>query len=259
MKPLKFDECVGWPHNNYAAHGAVFCESFEHETSRVHGVMQALAEHLAVKGIWIRRVNYLCSGDLPGGDKDLDRFAKTIIGVHRAVELLRQRPGVSFQRVLGIRIGAMFALMPVTGEGENATPRGNVIAASLLVPSYQIKTTDLCNPAGEARRLVCPSTGCHSDCAPADRLPGFGAEEINEDSITLGPDRQVGTLSARIWNAPAPSRSHRPSFRINRRIQTASARVSDTGRTALAWACRQQRERIDEARPLRGSKERSHG
>ena len=129
MTPIEFEGCLGWLHEGRSGYGVVLCEPLGHEALWTHKLMRALAERLASEGIWVLRFNYPCTGDSVGSDTDPGRFAKTVASVRRAIDVLRERSGISDLTLLGVRAGALFAMLAASGESVGAAPRINAIAA----------------------------------------------------------------------------------------------------------------------------------
>ncbi|WP_175773366.1 alpha/beta fold hydrolase [Paraburkholderia phenazinium] len=129
MKPIAFNDCLGWLHEGRSGYGVVLCEPFGHEALWGHKLMRALAERLASESIWVLRFNYPCAGDSVGDDTEPDRFANTLTSVHHAMAVLRERSGISDLALLGVRAGALFAMLAACGEGVAAAPQVDAIAA----------------------------------------------------------------------------------------------------------------------------------
>lgn len=138
MRPIKFEGCLGWLHEGRSGYGVVLCEPLGHEALWGHKLMRALAERLASEGIWVLRFNYPCAGDSVGDDIDPGRFAKTVASVHHAIDVLRKHSGISDLTLLGVRAGALFAMLAAAGEGVDAAPRVDAIAA--LAPVVRGRT-----------------------------------------------------------------------------------------------------------------------
>lgn len=68
MRPVRFDDCLGWLHEGRTRRGAVICEALGHEALWTHKVIRTLAERLADDGMWVLRFHYPCAGDSAGDD-----------------------------------------------------------------------------------------------------------------------------------------------------------------------------------------------
>ncbi|KWC40347.1 alpha/beta hydrolase [Burkholderia ubonensis] len=128
MKPIAFDGCVGWLHEGHTAQGVVLCEALGHEALWTHKLMRALAERLARDGVTVLRFNYPCAGDSAGDDLDAGRFAASVAGIRRAIDALRAHAGIDTLTLVGIRAGAVFAML-AAAAGAHASPRVDAIVA----------------------------------------------------------------------------------------------------------------------------------
>ncbi|MCA8257017.1 alpha/beta hydrolase [Burkholderia sp. AU31624] len=129
MKPITFGSCVGWLHEGQTKQGVVLCEALGHEASWTHKLMRAIAERLAGDGVTVLRFNYPCSGDSAGDDLDAGRYAACIDSIHDAIDMLRDQVGVASLTLVGIRAGALFAMLAAAGNGQRPSPRVDALAA----------------------------------------------------------------------------------------------------------------------------------
>ncbi|MCC8397656.1 alpha/beta hydrolase [Paraburkholderia sp. MMS20-SJTR3] len=129
MKPIQFDGCVGWLYEGHTEYGVVLCEPLGHEALWTHKLLRALAEHLVREGISVLRFNYPCAGESAGEDSDNDRFSKTLACVRSAIDVLRTQANACDVTLLGVRAGAMFAMLAAAGEGGNAAPHVDAVVA----------------------------------------------------------------------------------------------------------------------------------
>ena len=127
MKPITFGSCVGWLHEGQTAQGVILCESLGHEAAWTHKLMRAVAERLARAGITVLRFNYPCAGDSAGDDLDAGRLAASIDSIHRAIDLLRDDAGVTALTLVGMRAGALFAML--AAAGRRTSPRVDAMVA----------------------------------------------------------------------------------------------------------------------------------
>ncbi|MGS0891022.1 alpha/beta fold hydrolase [Burkholderia stagnalis] len=137
MKPIVFDGCVGWLHEGHTSQGVILCESLGHEAVWTHKLMRAIAEQLAREGITVLRFNYPSAGDSAGSDLDADRYAACVDSIHRAIDLMRDDVGVTALTLVGIRAGALFAMLAATGAGRHShvSPRIDTMVA--LAPAVR--------------------------------------------------------------------------------------------------------------------------
>ncbi|WP_175713368.1 serine aminopeptidase domain-containing protein [Burkholderia ambifaria] len=129
MKPITFGSCVGWLHEGQTTQGVILCESLGHEASWTHKLMRAIAERLARDGVTVLRFNYPCTGDSAGDDRDAGRHAACIASIHDAIDLLRDQAGVTALTLVGIRAGALFAMLAAAGMGSRPSPRVDALVA----------------------------------------------------------------------------------------------------------------------------------
>lgn len=129
MKPITFGSCVGWLHEGQTGQGVILCESLGHEAAWTHKLMRAIAERLARAGVTVLRFNYPCAGDSAGDDLDAGRHAASIDSIHRAIDLLRDEAGVTALTLVGLRAGALFAMLAAAGAGRHTSPRVDAMVA----------------------------------------------------------------------------------------------------------------------------------
>lgn len=129
VKPIQFDDCVGWLYEGHTGYGVVLCEPLGHEALWTHKLSRALAERLVREGISVLRFNYPCAGDSAGDDSDNDRFSRTLASIRSAIDVLRTHANTSDVTLLGVRAGAMFAMLAAAGEGADAAPHVDALVA----------------------------------------------------------------------------------------------------------------------------------
>ncbi len=129
LKPITFGSCVGWLHEGQTRQGVILCESLGHEASWTHKLMRAMAERLAREGVTVMRFNYPCTGDSAGDDRDAGRHAATLNSIHDAIDLLRDEVGVTGLTLVGVRAGALFAMLAAAGVGTRPSPRVDGLVA----------------------------------------------------------------------------------------------------------------------------------
>ncbi len=90
--------------------GFVFCHPFAEERQEAHRVLVNLARLIAKNGFYVLRFDYRGTGDSEGdfGDYDLHAWLSDI---SKAIEILREKTGVEQVGLLGLRLGATFALL----------------------------------------------------------------------------------------------------------------------------------------------------
>lgn len=127
MKPITFGSCVGWLHEGQTEQGVILCESLGHEAAWTHKLLRAVAERLAHAGITVLRFNYPSAGDSAGDDLDAGRHAASVDSIHHAIDLLRDAAGVTALTLVGIRAGALFAML--AAAGRRTSPRVDAMVA----------------------------------------------------------------------------------------------------------------------------------
>ncbi|WP_089341501.1 serine aminopeptidase domain-containing protein [Burkholderia singularis] len=120
MKPVRFDHCLGWLHEGRTQRGVVLCEALGHEAMWTHKVIRALAERLAADGMWVLRFHYPSAGDSAGDDLASGRLQASVASVQRAVAVLREHAPVDEVTLVGVRAGAAFAMLALTGDDAPA-------------------------------------------------------------------------------------------------------------------------------------------
>ncbi|AOK56081.1 alpha/beta hydrolase [Burkholderia stagnalis] len=131
MKPIAFDGCVGWLHEGHTGQGVVLCEPLGHEALWTHKLTRALAERLARDGVTALRFNYPCAGDSAGDDLDAGRFAACVASIRHAIDALRAQADIDTLTLVGIRAGALFAML---AAAEDAPPAVHADAIVALAP-----------------------------------------------------------------------------------------------------------------------------
>ncbi|AOJ02919.1 alpha/beta hydrolase [Burkholderia mayonis] len=126
MRPVRFDDCLGWLHEGRTRRGAVICEALGHEALWTHKVVRALAERLADDGMWVLRFHYPSAGDSAGDDLAPGRLPASVASVRRALAVLRDSAPVDDVTLVGLRAGAAFAMLALAG---NDTPAVDAFVA----------------------------------------------------------------------------------------------------------------------------------
>ncbi len=90
--------------------GMVFCHPFAEERQEAHRVSVNFARRVAENGFFVLRFDYRGTGDSDGEFGDYD-FRARIKDVLKAIEILREKTGVEKLGLLGLRLGAAFAVL----------------------------------------------------------------------------------------------------------------------------------------------------
>lgn len=91
--------------------GVVIVSPFGHEELHAHRAERHLAEHLAAAGFAVLRYDHDATGNSGGDDREGERVAAWRAGVVTAASALRERSGVSRVVLVGLRAGALLALV----------------------------------------------------------------------------------------------------------------------------------------------------
>jgi len=116
MRPVVFDECVGWLHPAAGRRGVVLCGPLGIEAYCTHRAWRALAERLAAAGLPTLRFDYPGTGD-SRGDDDPGRVRAWIDGVHAAVRWMTDTLELQEVTLVGTRLGAALAAAAAAGRG----------------------------------------------------------------------------------------------------------------------------------------------
>ena len=111
MIPVTFAGCFGWLHPGGGNKGVVLCPTFGHENMIAHRGWRRLAEQLAARGFSVLRFDYPGTGDSAGSETDPDRLAAWQASIAGAVRHLRETTGTGPVILVGLRLGAMLALL----------------------------------------------------------------------------------------------------------------------------------------------------
>ena len=104
----------GWLHTPPASAGGlglVICKPFGYEAICAHRALRVIAERAAAAGIPALRFDYVNSGDSEDLEPGLDQISAWTQDIVSAIEALKQRTRVRRVCVLGVRLGAMLAVL----------------------------------------------------------------------------------------------------------------------------------------------------
>ncbi len=106
--------------------GVVLCNPLGYDAMCTHRAYRHLAERLAARGVPALRFDYYGSGDSAGEPTEAHRVDAWLESIDAAVNELRQRAGVGFVALFGVRSGALLAVA--------SAKRNNVEALALWAP-----------------------------------------------------------------------------------------------------------------------------
>ena len=111
MTPVAFGDCFGWLHQAAGVgRGVVLCAASGYEALGTHQSWRVLADRLAAGGAPTLRFDYPGCGDSLGDGGGPGATEAAIWSIRQAVEFLREQTGVSEVALIGLRLGAAFAL-----------------------------------------------------------------------------------------------------------------------------------------------------
>jgi pimeloyl-ACP methyl ester carboxylesterase len=111
MTPVAFGDCFGWLHQAAGGgRGVVLCAASGYEALGAHQSWRVLADRLAAEGLPTLRFDYPGCGDSLGDGGGPGATEASIASIRQAAELLRRQTGVSEVALIGLRLGAAFAL-----------------------------------------------------------------------------------------------------------------------------------------------------
>jgi alpha-beta hydrolase superfamily lysophospholipase len=135
--PIYFDSdghsLFGWfqgpPAHSMAEVGLVICKPFGYEAICAHRSLRAFADAAAAVGVPTLRVDYRGTGDSAPIDPEADQVKVWTRDVIAAVLELRRRTGVRQVGILGVRLGALLAILAAE---ECAGPTPLVLIAPVV-------------------------------------------------------------------------------------------------------------------------------
>src|SRR5256714_548973 len=168
--------------------GLVICKPFGYEAVCAHRAMRAFAEAAAELGVPALRFDYRGTGDSADIDPAADQIDVWLQDVTAGVSELRRQTGVERVCLLGVRLGALLAIL--------ATARSEAVKALIVVAPVlngrrylrELRTTQLA--AAE------PGTVIRRD----PQAPGVGSMEVSGFSLSAAT---IAHLSQLELSAPA--------------------------------------------------------
>ena len=151
----------GWlhesPQNSAAGVGVVLCKPFGYEVICAHRSIRAFAEALADAGFPALRFDYLGTGDSGEIDPQADQLEVWTRDVLAAAQELRRRSGVTQICFLGVRLGALLAMLAAR---QCRTDSSLVLISPILTGRRylrELRTIRMAASAGKAGADVAPN------------------------------------------------------------------------------------------------------
>jgi len=117
MTPVSFGGCFGWVHQAAGgSRGVVLCAASGSEALGAHQSWRVLADRLAAEGLPTLRFDYPGYGDSLGDDGDPGAIEASVGSIRQAVNQLREQTGVTEVALIGLRLGAAFAIEAALGD-----------------------------------------------------------------------------------------------------------------------------------------------
>ena len=173
MTPVAFGDCFGWLHQAAGgSRGVVLCAASGFEALGAHQSWRVLADRLAAAGLPTLRFDYPGCGDLLGDGGGPGATEASISSIRQAAEFLRRQTGVSEIALLGLRLGAAFAL-------EAALADNAVDSLALVTPVLRGKSFLLEQKA--LAKVIAARGG-------ADTIEDFSADRISIEGFEFDRD-----------------------------------------------------------------------
>jgi alpha-beta hydrolase superfamily lysophospholipase len=176
----------GWLHDSsqgsHAAIGVVLCNPFGYEAICSHRSIRAFAEALADTGFPTLRFDYLGTGDSGEIDPQANQLEVWTRDVVAAAAELRRRSGVTQICFLGIRLGALLAML---AAAQCRTNSSLVLISPVLCGRRYLRELRTIRMAASARQT-------HVDVAPNER--NAGAMEISGFTFSAATLASLGKI-----------------------------------------------------------------
>lgn len=159
MKPIVFEETVGWLHPGSGERGLVIAGAHGFEDLCSRRFLTLLARNIATAGMPVLQFDYPGCGDAVGDHNDPGRVAAWIASIGQAIDCLKSKTGVADVLVVGFRLGALLAPSGIAGRNDVAgvallapPSSGAAYVREMIGLSRMIDATIPCAPdaAGEA-------------------------------------------------------------------------------------------------------------
>lgn len=127
MRPIVFDQTIGWLHPAAGKRGVVIAGALGFEDLCSRRFLTLLAGQLAAAGFPVLQFDYPGCGDAAGDHTQPGRLASWIGSINTAIDRLKSETSVTDVLVVGFRLGALLAPIAVAG-------RSDVAGMALLAP-----------------------------------------------------------------------------------------------------------------------------
>ncbi len=127
MRPVVFNQTIGWLHPAAGTRGVVVAGAHGFEDLCSRRFLTLLARRLAEAGLPVLQFDYPGCGDAAGDHTEPARVPAWIASIGQAIERLKAETGVSDVLVVGFRLGALLAPAAIAG-------RDDVAGLALLAP-----------------------------------------------------------------------------------------------------------------------------
>lgn len=127
MRPLVFDQTIGWLHEAGGRRGVVIAGAHGFEDLCSRRFLTLLAGRIAAAGLPVLQFDYPGCGDAAGDHAEPDRVEAWVDSIGEAADRLKVETGVEDVVVVGFRLGALLAPLA-------AARRDDVAALALLAP-----------------------------------------------------------------------------------------------------------------------------
>jgi pimeloyl-ACP methyl ester carboxylesterase len=127
MKPLVFNDTIGWLKEAAGSRGVVIAGGHGFEALCSRRFLALLADRIAQSGLPVLQFDYPGCGDAAGDHTAPGRVAAWVESIGAAIDELKRQTGVRDVIILGFRLGAMLAPLAIEG-------RDDVAGLALLAP-----------------------------------------------------------------------------------------------------------------------------
>ena len=183
----------GWLHHpsgdSVATLGVVICKPFGYEAICSHRGIRAFAESLAAAGLPALRFDYLGTGDSAEIDPEADQIQAWARDVAAAAGELRRRTGVPRVCLLGVRLGALLAML----AAAECSVSGLVLISPILSGRRYLRELRTTRMAGAAMA---------GNGAAADDKKKAGSMEVSGYTLSAATLTSLGKLDFNLLPPP---------------------------------------------------------